>query len=353
MYSGVSAIAHLKSPACNSETDLQNQKQIIVIFILMNILYILLGIVLLTAGGELLIRGALSAAIRAGISPLLSGLVIVGFGTSSPELAVSVEAALSSSPDISIGNVVGSNISNVLLILGVCALISPMAVQPSALRRDGLVVLAATIVFMITVIGGLLSRMDAVILLVLLAAYLTWAYISEKNPESPQADIYEAEAKEVDKKPASVLGTAAAIVSGLILLIGGSNVLLRGAIGIAESYNVSEAVIGLTLVAVGTSLPELSISVLAAFRKHADVAIGNILGSNIFNLLGILGVSALITPLTVNPRILAFDQWVLLGISIILLVFLFTGRRLNRWEGGILLLGYIGYVVASFSAFGG
>ncbi|WP_445263738.1 calcium/sodium antiporter [Rhodohalobacter sp. 8-1] len=320
---------------------------------MMNILFLIAGVILLTIGGETLIRGALSASDRLGISPLLSGLVIVGFGTSSPELAVSVEAALNSNPDISIGNVVGSNISNVLLILGVCALITPMTVQPSALKRDGLVVLAATVIFMITIIGGLLSRVDAIILLVLLAAYLTWAYISEKNPESPQAEVYEAEAKEVDKKPASVFGTVAAIVGGLVLLIGGSNVLLKGAIGIAESYNVSEAVIGLTLVAVGTSLPELSISVLAAFRKHADVAIGNILGSNIFNLLGILGVSALITPLTVNPRILAFDQWVLLGISILILVFLFTGRRLNRWEGGVLLLGYIAYVVLSFTLFPG
>lgn len=319
----------------------------------MNILFLVIGVILLTIGGEILIRGALSASDRLGISPLLSGLLIVGFGTSSPELAVSVEAALSANPDISIGNVVGSNISNVLLILGVCAIITPMAVQPSALKRDGLVVLAATIVFIVTIIGGLLSRIDAILLLVLLAAYLVWAYISEKNPKRPQADLYEAESKEVDKKPVSVFGTLAAIVGGLVLLIGGSNVLLKGAIGIAECYNVSEAVIGLTLVAVGTSLPELSISVLAAFRKHADVAIGNILGSNIFNLLGILGVSALITPLTVNPRILAFDQWVLLGISILILIFLFTGRRLNRWEGGILLLGYIGYVVLSFTLFPG
>lgn len=320
---------------------------------MINILFLIIGVFLLTLGGEILIRGALSASGQLGISPLLSGLVIVGFGTSSPELAVSVEAALSSNPDISIGNVVGSNISNVLLILGICALITPMTVQPSALRRDGLVALAATIIFMVTIIGGLLARVDALILLLLLAAYLVWAYKSEKNPESPQADVYKAEANEIDKKPASVIGTVAAIVGGLVLLIGGSNILLKGAIGIAESYNVSEAVIGLTLVAVGTSLPELSISVLAAFRKHADVAIGNILGSNIFNLLGILGVSALITPLTVNPRIVAFDQWVLLGISIMLLIFLFTGRRLNRWEGGILLLGYIGYIVLSFTVFTG
>jgi cation:H+ antiporter len=320
----------------------------------MNIIYLVVGIILLTIGGEILIRGALSASNRLGISPLLSGLVIVGFGTSSPELAVSVEAALSSSPDISIGNVVGSNISNVLLILGICAMITPMAVKPSALSRDGAVVLGSTLLFMAMIAGGFLGRLDAVILLVSLAAYLFWAYRSERNtPDSPTAEVYTAEADEIDKKPKGIFAIVISLVGGLALLIGGSNVLLRGAIGIAESYDVSEAVIGLTLVAVGTSLPELSISVLAAFRKHTDVAIGNILGSNIFNLLGILGVSALIQPLTVNPRILAFDQWVLIGLSLLIMLFLYTGRKLTRWEGGVLFLGYVSYVIVSFTLFPG
>jgi len=320
----------------------------------MNIIYLVIGILLLTTGGEILIRGALSASNRLGISPLLSGLVIVGFGTSSPELAVSVDAALSSSPDIAVGNIVGSNISNVLLILGVCAIITPMAVKPSALWRDGVVVVISVLTFMALIIGELLGRVDAVILLAALAAYLVWAYKSEKNPDGDlSAEIHIAEAEEISKKPSTITGTVIAIIGGLILLIGGSNILLKGAIGIAELYNVSEAVIGLTLVAVGTSLPELSISVLAAFRKHTDVAIGNILGSNIFNVLGILGVSALMQPLTVNPRIIHFDQWVLIGISLLVLLFLFTGRRLSRWEGGILLLGYIGYVVVSFTPFPG
>jgi len=320
----------------------------------MNIAYLVIGVLLLTVGGEILIRGALSASNRMGISPLLSGLVIVGFGTSSPELAVSVEAALSSSPDISIGNVVGSNISNVLLILGVCALISPMAVKPSALTRDGVVVVGSTLVFMVMIAGGILGRVDAVILVILLAAYLFWAYRSEKNaPDSPAAEIHTAQAEEIEKKPVGITGIVVSLVGGLALLLGGSNVLLKGATGIAEVFNISEAVIGLTLVAVGTSLPELSISVLAAFRKHNDVAIGNILGSNIFNILGILGVSALIQPLTVNPRILLFDQWVLIGLSLLILLFLYTGRRLTRPEGGILLMGYIVYIILSFTLFPG
>lgn len=324
------------------------------IFRLMNIVYLVVGILLLTIGGEILIRGALSASSRLGISPLLSGLLIVGFGTSSPELAVSIEAALSSSPDISIGNVIGSNISNVLLILGVCAMITPMAVKPSALSRDGAVVLGSTLVLMIVIAGGNLGRLDAVILLTLLAAYLFWAYRSEKgSPDSPAAKVHIAEAEEIEKKPSGALAIILSIVGGLVLLIGGSNVLLKGAIGIAESYNISEAVIGLTLVAVGTSLPELSISVLAAFRKHTDVAIGNILGSNIFNVLGILGVSALIQPLSVNTRILAFDQWVLLGLSLLVMLFLYTSRKLSRWEGGILFLCYVAYILVSFTLFPG
>jgi len=289
-----------------------------------------------------------------GISPLLIGLVVVGFGTSSPELAVSVEAALSSSPDISVGNVVGCNIGNVLLILGICAIISPIAVKPSALTRDGAVVVGSTLVFMIMIAGGVLGRAEAVILIILLAVYLYWAYRSEKNaPDSPAAEVHTAEAEEIEKKPAGITGIVISLVGGLILLIGGSNILLKGAIGIAETFNISEAVIGLTLVAVGTSLPELSISVLAAIRKHNDVAIGNILGSNIFNVLGILGVSAMIQPLTVNPRILLFDQWVLIGLSILILLFLYTGRKLTRTEGGILLMGYIAYVILSFTLFPG
>jgi len=320
----------------------------------MDIIYLITGILLLTIGGEILIRGALSASNRMSISPLLSGLLIVGFGTSSPELAVSIEAALSSSPDISIGNVIGSNISNVLLILGICAIITPMAVKPSALSRDGAVVLGSTLVLMVMIAGGILGRLDAAILLTLLAAYLFWAYRSEKgSPDSPAAEVHIAEAEEIKKKPSGIPVIILSIVGGLILLIGGSNVLLKGAIGIAESYNISEAVIGLTLVAVGTSLPELSISVLAAFRKHTDVAIGNILGSNIFNVLGILGVSAFMQPLTVNTRILAFDQWVLLGLSLLIMLFLYTGRKLSRWEGGVLFLGYVAYILVSFSLFPG
>jgi len=319
---------------------------------MMNFLILALGVGLLTVGGEALIRGSLASARHLGISPLLSGIVIVGFGTSAPELVVSVDAALNHQPDIAIGNVVGSNIGNILLILGTCALITPLAVKPLVLRRDAVMVVAASILFVVLVGSGSLGLVDALMLLITLVSYLIWAYLSERSHAAPSAEVHIAESEELTALPKSGIWTVTTVIVGLVLLITGSQVLLMGAIGIAEHFKVSEAVIGLTLVAVGTSLPEFSISVIAALRRHADVAVGNVLGSNIFNLLGILAVSALLQPLPVHARILQFDQWVMLGTSLLLLLFLYTGNRLSRLEGGILLAGYGIYVALSFTQFG-
>lgn len=319
---------------------------------MLNFLFLMLGIGLLTAGGEVLIRGALGAARRLGVSALLSGLVIVGFGTSAPELVVTVDAALTGRPDIAIGNVVGSNIGNVLLILGLCAVITPLAVRPLALRRDAVTVVLAGLLFLVLVGGSALARPDAAVLLLALLVYLVWAWWTERSGLGPAAQLHQAEAEELTALPVKALWIVLFIGLGLGLLIVGSRVLLLGAVGLAEAFGVPEAVIGLTLVAVGTSLPELSIAVIAALRRHADVAIGNILGSNIFNLLGILGISALLQPLPVPARILQFDQWVMLGASLVLLLFLYTGRRLSRLEGSLLLLGYGVYLGLSFTTFG-
>ncbi len=313
-----------------------------------SVLYLLLGIGLLAAGGEALIRGALGAAKRLGVSPLLSGLLIVGFGTSVPEMVVSIDAALEGRPDIAIGNVVGSNIANVLLILGLCALITPLAVSAMALRRDAVTVIGASVLFIVLAASNGISHLDAVILLAGLAGYLTWAYVSEKSNGALSAEMHKAEADEVSHVPQTALLSAVLVILGLAVLIAGSRVLLKGAVGLAQGMGVSEAVIGLTLVAVGTSLPELTISVIAAVRRHADVAVGNVLGSNIFNLLGILGVSALVQPLEVGGRILSFDQWVMLAVAVLLMVFLFTGKRVTRAEGGVLFAGYLAYILASF-----
>ena len=314
----------------------------------MNFLYLLIGIILLTAGGEALIRGALSSAQRLGVSPLLSGLVIVGFGTSAPELVVSVNAALHQQPDIAIGNVVGSNIANILLILGLCALIKPLTVTHLALRRDASMVVFVSLLFVGLTMGHALHWVHGVLLLSLLFAYLIWAYRSERNGAVPSAELHQAESEEISRIPHSALMTIVSVVVGLLLLISGSQVLLKGAIGIAQSFGVSEALIGLTLVAVGTSLPEFSISLMAAFRGHADVAVGNVLGSNIFNLLGILGVSSVLQTLPIHERIVQFDQWVMLAAAVLLFAFLFTGRKLSRLEGTVLCLGYISYLWLSF-----
>lgn len=318
-----------------------------------NVIFFCIGLALLTVGGEALIRGSLAAAKRLGISPLLSGLVIVGFGTSAPELVVSVNAAIDGQPDIAIGNVVGSNIGNILLILGLCALVTPLVVKPLALQRDAVTVVAASALFVVLAGGGALGRLDAALLFGTFVAYLAWAYWSERFLAAPSGEIHQAESEELSAIPKSALLTVIALLFGLLLLVGGSQVFLLGATGIAEDFGVPEAVIGLTLVAVGTSLPELSISVIAALRRHTDVAVGNVLGSNIFNLLGILGVSAFLQPLSIPLRVLQFDQWVMLVTSVLLLMFLYTGRCLSRAEGGVLLVGYGTYIWLSFWVFGG
>lgn len=312
---------------------------------LWNSVLVLAGLVLLTLGGEALIRGALGAARKLGVSPLLSGLVIVGFGTSAPELVVSVNAALSNQANIAIGNVVGSNIANVLLILGICSLITPMQVKPLALKRDAVTVLAASIAFVLLTIDGNLSSLDALLLLAALVFYLTWAYRSESNHSSAAAEMHLAAANEVAVVPTPVYLTIVLSVGGLLLLIAGSQLFVTGAVRVASALGISDTVIGLTLVALGTSLPELTISVIAALRKHADVAIGNILGSNIFNLLGILGVAGLVRPLPISVQILHIDQWVMLATAALILLFLYTGRRLSRAEGAVLLACYGAYLM--------
>ena len=318
---------------------------------MIDLLLILLGVALLAAGGEGLMRGALATAAYFQVSPLLSGLVIVGFGTSAPELVVSVDAALEQRPDLALGNVVGSNIGNVLLILAMCALIRPLTVNGLALRRDATTVVLASGMFCLLGADGVIGKVDATILLLSLFVYLTWAYLSERGKTSPPAIVHQAQAKEVTHTPGSAFSTGLAIIGGLALLIVGSQVLLRGATGLALSLGVSEALIGLTLVAIGTSLPEFAISLMATIRRHVDVAVGNVLGSNIFNLFGILGVSGTLQALPVHTRIAQFDQWVLLTSAFLLLGFLISGRRLGRGEAALLLLAYSIYLYVGITLF--
>jgi cation:H+ antiporter len=313
-------------------------------------MWLVVGLVLLTLGGEALVRGALAAAKRLGVSPLLAGLVIVGFGTSAPELVVSLKAVMADQPEIAMGNVIGSNISNILLILGVSAMIMPLVTSAQCLRRDGTTLLVATLVFMGLASFGGLSRLEGVGLLLLLSGYLIWAYRSERQDlNNPEVAAHVADVEAATAKPMAIPVIFLATLGGLALLVVGADRFLLGAVGIGHRLGVPEAVIGLTLVAVGTSLPELAVSIVAALRRHADVAVGNIIGSSIFNLWSILGVAAVVKPLPLEGRLFAIDQWVLLMATALLLLFLLFGLRLTRLKGALLLLSYAVYMGSMFS----
>jgi cation:H+ antiporter len=301
-------------------------------------LYLLGGIVGLFLGGEALVRGSVGIARRMAIPPLLIGLTVVGFGTSTPELLVSVDAALRGVPDIALGNVVGSNIANILLIVGLSALVWPIRVLGDTLRRDTAVMMAAALILVPVFAMGLMSRPAGALLVAALAAYLIWAYRSAgQSPATAEA--------EDAAPPAPILLSLIWVGGGLVALMLGARFLVDGAVNIARDFGLSEAFIGLTIVAVGTSLPELATSLIAAIRRQSEIAIGNVVGSNIFNILGILGVTAVIAPIPVAPRFLGFDLPVLIGVSLLLTVLLLTQPRIGRLTGLIMLAGYAAYVI--------
>jgi cation:H+ antiporter len=309
------------------------------------------GLIVLTFGADLLVRGAVRIAERAGVSPLLVGLTIVGFGTSTPELVTSVQGALAGSAGIAVGNIVGSNIFNVAVILAIAAMVAPMAVPESALRRDGTLVVGTAILFAAVGWFWTLDRAVGAGFIALLAAYLVYAYFAERNVAGSTA-VGEKEAALAGADPAltpgsdghSVLSSVLLVLLGLAMLIGGGRYFVTGSIDLARILGVSEAVIGLTIVAAGTSMPELVTSLLAAFRKQADVALGNVLGSNIYNILGIGGVTALISPTEMPAQIVTFDNLVMVGISVVLIAILYTGRQVSRGEGAMLFAAYCAYV---------
>ncbi|MGP1281467.1 MAG: calcium/sodium antiporter [Parasphingopyxis sp.] len=311
----------------------------------MTILILIGGLALLLAGGEMLVRGAVAAAARLGVSPLLAGLVIVGFGTSTPELVTSLLAAMAESPGIAIGNVVGSNTANILLILGISALLAPIAAVPAAFRRDGLALGLSALLCLGVVLIGSLDRLVGAALLALLAGYVIWAYRAERRVGDAEAVMHEHVAADAAPGALRLWPALVLTVIGLAATILGARLLVDAAIELARSLGVSDAVIGLTVVAVGTSLPEMAACVIAALRRHSDVALGNVVGSNIYNVLGILGVTALVHPLEVPPAIVRFDIWVLLGATALLLVFLRAGLTLHRWQGGVFLGLYAAYLL--------
>ncbi len=303
------------------------------------------GLTVLTIGAGFLIRGSTALARKFGVSDLLIGLTLVGFGTSMPELVSSVQAALAGSPGLAVGNVVGSNIINILFILGLSVVIAPFAVDQKAFRRDGTVVLVATIAAIGVSMTGEFGRTAGLSFIGAIVAYIVFAFFTERrDPVAPQAEQHRAETAAVTA-PKSIWVDIVMSIGGLALLILGANFLVTGAISIAGRLGVSETIIGLTVVAIGTSLPELVTSAMAALRGKSALALGNVVGSNIYNIFGILGITALIHPVAAPEEIVAFDNWVMLGATVMMVLFATTKGGFSRSEGALMVGAYSAYVI--------
>lgn len=305
------------------------------------ILLIIVGLVLLTVGAEGFVRGSASLARRLGLSPLVVGLTVVALGTSSPELVVSVRAALDGRGGISIGNVVGSNIVNIGLILGLSALLFPLRVQARIIRFDVPILLVATALLLLMIQDDRLGRLEGAVLFAGIVAYILFTLRASREESDVVRDEYE---ESVPKVRGSWVKDAVFAVLGLAGLLIGARSMVNGAVQLAQAYGVSESIIGLTIVAVGTSLPELASSLLAAYRKEPDIAVGNVIGSNIFNILGILGTAALVSPLS-GFGLTRIDLLAFAATALLVLPLLKSGLRITRGEGAFLVALYAGYLV--------
>ncbi|MFN3548042.1 MAG: calcium/sodium antiporter [Mesorhizobium sp.] len=309
-----------------------------------DLLLVIAGMGLLFGGGELLVRGATGLARRYGVSELVIGLTIVGFATSTPELLVSVQAALKGAPEIAIGNVVGSNIANILLIGGSTALLATGLNLEKSIRRELHIMLGASLLVLVAAAWGAIPRPAGLVLVLLLAAYLAVHFRAARRANAAN------ELRRPDMAGATpAWRSLLALTAGLGMLFAGANWLVDGASSIARSVGVSEAVIGLTVVALGTSLPELATSIVAAWRGRGEVAVGNVIGSNIFNVLGILGVTAMIEPLSIASRFLWLDVPLMLAVSVLFSVAVIARSGLGRGSGAIMLAAYLVYTVALFA----
>ncbi len=302
----------------------------------MELAFVGLGLVILVVGGELIVRGASGLALGFGISPIVVGLTVVAFGTSSPELAVSLGATFEGNPDVAIGNVVGSNIYNILLVLGLATLIRPLVVQQQLIRFDVPLVIGVSVLLWLFVLDGSLSRPEGVLLFGLLLAYAAISVRSGRKERTVVTDEYR-EAIEPVAGASSRSRDLLLFGAGLVALVIGANTLVSGATDLARSLGVSELILGLTVVAIGTSMPELVTSVVAALRGHRDLAVGNVIGSNLFNILGVLGLTAILAPdgVPVAHSAITFDIPVMTVVAVACLPLLFTGRVLRRWEGAL------------------
>jgi cation:H+ antiporter len=303
------------------------------------------GLLLLIGGGEWLVRGASRLASLLGVPPVVIGLSVVAFGTSAPELAVSVLSAYRGQPDIAVGNVVGSNIVNILLILGLSAVVAPLAVSMRLIKIEVPMMIGTALLFFALAQDGKLTRLDGVILVGIFAAYLAWMARTARSETLLETELDEASV--LPRTGWTYLKLVALVVVGLTGLALGSEWLIQGAVAAARALGVSELVIGLTIVAIGTSLPELATSVIASMRGERDISVGNVVGSNIFNILSVLGFSSLVAPdgMTVAPAVLRFDALVMIGVSLACFPVFFNGFQIKRWEGALFVGYYIAYTV--------
>jgi cation:H+ antiporter len=314
-----------------------------------NVVLFVAGLTALVVGAELLVRGASKLALSFGISPLVVGLTIVALGTSAPEMAVSTGAVLNGQTDIAVGNVVGSNIFNVLFILGISALIAPLVVHVQVIRQELPIMLGAAVLLLVMGWDGNISNYEAGLMLVLTVVYTVFLIVQSRRATAAETaefdeELQPAEPSSWESKLPFQIGL---IVVGLGLLVVGSDWLVTSAVVFAKSLGVSDLIIGLTIVAAGTSMPEVATSVMAAIKGERDIAVGNVVGSNIFNILGCIGLSGVVagtTGLVLAPSILTFDIWVLLAVTLACLPIFLSGREIARWEGGFFLAYYVAYV---------
>ena len=310
---------------------------------LFSVFLLVIGLVVLVSGGEFLVRGASSIALRAKISPLVIGLTIVAFGTSAPELFISVQSALQGSPDLAMGNVVGSNICNLALVLGVTAIIFPVPVQKDSIQIDWPMAMGSSLLLYLLVQDLLLSYLEGGLFVLILTAYSAFVIIKSRRQNKAGQEFLE-EADLPSEPSRNVWLDVLMIVLGTLALAFGSDWFVEGAKELAMAFGVSERVIGITVLALGTSLPELVTATVAAFRKATDIAVGNLMGSNIFNVLSILGITSVIKPIEVSPVIVHNDMLWMLGITFIILPMMFFQRKITRIEGVLILLVYAYYI---------
>jgi cation:H+ antiporter len=317
------------------------------------ILLFVVGLVLLYFGAEFLVAGSSAVALRLGIAPLVVGLTVVAFGTSSPELLVCLMAAFQGTDDISVGNIVGSNIANILLILGISSMIRPMEVHSQIVRREFAVMAVASIMLILVSLDGNITRLEGGLLALSMVFYLMYTFVSEKkkSEEGDQDDVQAPgvdELEGIDPDASPVWMDYLKIAGGIVGLAGGAYLMVDSATTMALAMGIPQLVIGITIVAFGTSLPELATSVVAAFREESDISVGNVIGSNIFNIFLVVGTTAIVVPIAVGQAAIDIDLWIMLAVAIGVWPILRTGHRIARPEGAFMLVCYIGYIAYLF-----